>query len=87
MQRILQETQSTPQVVRSDSEDLLERLEKGELDLVYGKFPKSSPWKTAVNFSATPGYLGTVPKSEPVPRFATMKGENGWIMLIAEAIQ
>lgn len=66
-----------------DSEELFLALERGEIDLVYGRFASDSPWATRIHLTEPPGMLGRPAESEPVPRFATMHGENGWIMAIA----
>lgn len=85
LQRILHRTGAALQVSRGDSEDLLSQVEQGKIDLVFGEFPRSSPWKKSVYLSSAQGRLGKPPKDVKVPRFATMKGENGWIMLIEKA--
>ena len=66
-------------------EALLEALEKGEVDLVYGRFARSSPWARNVHFGRPLGRRDSVGKDERVPRFAFRQGENGWIMLVEEA--
>jgi hypothetical protein len=85
LRRVLDRTGARVEIIRGDSEELLGRLEHGELDLVFGRLASSSPWSKAVHFGQAQGFLGTAPKDEPVPRFAMMHGENGWIMLVAEA--
>lgn len=72
-------------VQRGDSERLLTELEQGKLDLVYGNFAADSPWKKLVYFGKAQGRLGKPATSEPVPRFAMMLGENGWIMEVERA--
>ncbi len=83
--RVLDRTGSRPETQRGDSEVVLARLKKGEIDLVYGELAMDSPWSREVAFSAPQGLLAKAPKSEPVPRFAVMNGENGWLMLGSEA--
>ncbi|MBX7500413.1 substrate-binding domain-containing protein [Qipengyuania sp. YG27] len=85
LQRVLKKTGAKVQLSRGDSEDLLSQIEQGKLDLVFGEFPRSSPWKKAVHFGSAQGRLGKPPKDLKVPRFAMMNGENGWIMLIEKA--
>lgn len=69
------------------SEELLEKLEKGELDLVYGHFAMKSPWSKNVHFGSPLGERETVGKDERVPRFAFRHGENGWIMRVEREIR
>jgi hypothetical protein len=66
-------------------EALLEALEKGEVDLVYGRFARSSPWSRNVHFGSPLGRRDSVGKDEQAPRFAFRQGENGWIMLVEQA--
>lgn len=73
------------QATSGDGEELLDKLEKGELDLVYGEFAKSSPWAKHVHLGTPFGPREKVGKDERVPRFAFRHGENGWIMLVEEA--
>ncbi|MGN3974923.1 hypothetical protein [Tsuneonella sp. SYSU-LHT278] len=68
-----------------DSEELFAALERGEIDLVYGRFAADSPWAERIHLADPPGMLGEPAQSEPVPRFATMLGENGLIMIIARS--
>lgn len=68
--------------VDGHGEDLLNRLEKGKVDLVYGHFAKASPWARRVHFGTPLGRRRKVGKEEHVPRFAFRNGENGWIALV-----
>lgn len=63
-------------------EELLNRLEKGKVDLVYGHFAEASPWAGKVHFGGPLGRRTDVGKEEHVPRFAFRNGENGWIALV-----
>lgn len=71
--------------VSGHGEELLEALEQGELDLVYGHFAEDSPWATAVHFGKPPGSAAPPPKSQRAARFAFRMGENGWIAAVEEA--
>ncbi|RXZ64517.1 hypothetical protein [Pelagerythrobacter rhizovicinus] len=73
--------------VDGHGEDLLKRLEKGEVDLVYGHFAKASPWSRQVHFGTPLGRRRNVDKQEQVPRFAFRNGENGWIALVEGEIR
>lgn len=68
-------------------EELLEKLEQGEIDLVYGRFAMKSPWAKHVHFGSPLGGRETVGRDERVPRFAFRHGENGWIMRIEREIR
>ncbi|WP_394270263.1 hypothetical protein [Qipengyuania sp.] len=80
---------TSAKVVRSSGsgEDLLERLETDNLDLVYGEFADDSPWAQQVYFGTPPAGPDDVPPSMRVPRFAFRPGENGWITAVEEAQQ
>lgn len=71
--------------VGGPGEKLLDALEKGQVDLVYGSFAQSSPWATQVHFGGPLGRRDKVASDERVPRFAFRNGENGWIMLVERA--
>lgn len=71
--------------VTGHGEELLERLEGGSLDLVYGHFADDSPWTGHVHFGRPPGAQVAPPKSQRWPRFAFRNGENGWIALVEGA--
>src|SRR5690606_27027493 len=73
------------ETVSGHGEDLLGRLEKGEVDLVYGHFAASSPWAARVHFGTPLGSRRNIGKDERVPRFAFRNGENGWIALVERA--
>lgn len=66
-------------------EELLEGLEDGDFDLVYGHFADDSPWATGVHFGTPPGGPKHPPKSLRIARFAFRMGENGWITAVEEA--
>lgn len=69
---------------RGHGEDLLKKLEHGEIDLVYGHFAKTSPWATKVHLGSPLGRRAKVPAEAQVPRFVFRKGENGWIMRVEQ---
>lgn len=70
--------------VPGHGEELLEALEEGKVDIVYGRFADDSPWATAVYFGEPPGWKREPGDSERAPRFAFRNGENGWISLVEE---
>jgi hypothetical protein len=63
-------------------EELLDKLEHGQVDIVYGHFAKKSPWAAKVHLGEPIGRRKAVPGDEAVPRFAFRNGENGWIMRV-----
>ena len=72
---------------QAPSEDLFARLERGELDLVYGSFAANSPWKQRVYLGHPPAWRVDPPKDVEAPRFAYRRGENGWIMSMERMIR
>lgn len=73
--------------ISGHGEELLENLEDGKLDLVYGEFADDSPWAAQVHFGQPAGSAPGPGKSERVPRFAFRNGENGWIARMEDAAQ
>ena len=74
-------------IVRSEghAEELLEGLEEGEFDIVFGQFADDSPWATHVHLGTPPAGPDKPPKSHRVARFAFRNGENAWIKTVEEA--
>lgn len=71
---------------QGSAEILIRELDDGKLDLVVGKFAKSTPWKTHAALSAP--YVAERPKSdEPVLRALVKAGENRWLMFVGETIE
>lgn len=79
------QTGASVELHEGESDAVLSDLKNGKLDLVYGHFPQSSPWSKEVHFGQALGWRAQAPKHEHVPRFAMRNGENGWVMLVAEA--
>lgn len=67
-------------------EALLEALQAGELDLVYGRFADDSPWMSHVHLGERTDSAADPPPSMRVPRFAYRNGENGWIALVEDRV-
>ncbi|HEX9955188.1 MAG TPA: hypothetical protein VGB48_08255 [Allosphingosinicella sp.] len=81
LQRLGQRTRARPQLEQGPAEPLLDRLEKGELDLVLGRFEKKSPWSTLVTFS--PPLRVEKSGKTVIHLTAVMRnGENAWISLV-----
>lgn len=70
-----------------ESDRILHDLADGKLDLVYGHFPKKSPWAREVHFGSALGWRAEPPDEKFAPRFAMRNGENGWIMMVEAASQ
>lgn len=73
-------------VTTGSADRLLREVEKGDLDLVVGAFPKSSPWKKRVAFTI---FYPRKPDSEDqlAVRGAVRKGENRWLLSADRALQ
>lgn len=67
-------------VVEGAGEPLLLRLERGELDLVVGRFDKGTPWSARVHFSEPVRTRGEVEL-----KMATRNGEHAWAMMVERA--
>lgn len=59
--------------VAGDKEELLDRLERFELDLVACGVPRSTPWKKKIGFTRIPSGQHAL---------ATPPGENGWLVAL-----
>lgn len=69
---------AVPVLSAGPAEELLARLEEGELDLVVGEFHSSSPWTRRVTFVPPLSGQG----EGMVLRAAARNGENAWIAVL-----
>jgi len=84
--RIAAATSAHAEIVGGLAEDLLPRVENGELDVVVGRFAANSPWQGRVAF--TQASTREDPRNdEPVVRAAVRNGENRWLMTVERAIR
>ena len=81
LERVGRATGAQPRLTGGDAEPLLARLEEGELDLVVGRFTKTSPWATLVALTP-PLATEKQGKTEIVLAAAMANGENEWISLV-----
>ncbi len=75
---------SRPVSVAGDTEPLLSRLEKGEIDLIVGTFEHKSPWEGRVTFSR-PVFIADNGALEG--KAASHSGEHAWAIEIDRAIK
>jgi hypothetical protein len=81
LRRLADRSGAAPRVERGPGEPLLDRLEKGQLDLVLGRFEKKSPWSTLVTFG--PPLRVERSGATDIHLTAAMRnGENAWISLV-----
>lgn len=85
IERLAAQTGARVERISGPGEELLDGLEHGEVDLVYGRFASDSPWATHVHIGTPPGGPEKPPKSLNLPRFAFRNGENGWIARVEAA--
>lgn len=85
LDRLAEATGARVERLPGHGEELLEGLETGDYDLVYGHFADASPWATKVHFGTPPSGPAKPPKSIALPRFAFRMGENGWITEVERA--
>jgi len=81
LERVARTTGARPRLTGGDAEPLLARLEEGELDLVVGRFTKSTPWATLVSLTP-PLATEKQGKTEIILAAAMANGENEWISLV-----
>ncbi|HEX8578344.1 MAG TPA: hypothetical protein VF655_01960 [Allosphingosinicella sp.] len=81
LRRLSERSGASPRLEQGPAEPLLDRLQKGELDLVLGRFEKKSPWSTLVTF-APPLRVEKGGKTAIHLTAAMRNGENAWISLV-----
>jgi len=81
LRRISLNAHASPEVSSGEGEVLLTKLEEGDLDLVIGKFEKSSPWAQRVTIGPTLR-IQRLGKAEWHLAPAMRNGENAWIGLV-----
>lgn len=82
--RIEQRTGARAQWRKGQGEALLQQLDQGKIDLIFGRFRKDSPWRTDVVFG--PPLSSSGPNEDPVELKTAMRnGENRWIMTVERA--
>lgn len=85
--RLVAEAHGATIAAEEDTTDaLMERLEKGELDIVIGVWAKKNPWSKHAAFTSAWAER-KVKKDEPVVRGAVHLGENKWLLSIDRAIE
>lgn len=85
LQRLAVRTGARVERTQGHGEELLEGLEEGKFDLVYGHFADDSPWARHVHFGTPPAGPKHPAKSQRVARFAFRMGENGWLSMVEAA--
>ena len=79
--RLAAETGSRPEITRGAAETLLPAVERGDLDIVIGRFTPDTPWRDRVTLLPQPGWM-TSGKGQAAPGVMVRNGENGWIALV-----
>lgn len=87
LEKLSQATGARLKITRADSETIFEDLAGGRLDLAYGNLAKDNPWNTEVYFGRAIDWRARPPAPERASRFVMRNGENGWIMLVEEAVR
>jgi ABC-type amino acid transport substrate-binding protein len=81
LERVGRAAGARPRLIGGDAEPLLARLEEGELDLVVGRFTKTTPWATLVSLTP-PLATEKQGRTEIILAAAMANGENEWISLL-----
>lgn len=81
LNRLIVDTKAVTSAQSGSAENLLTRLEGGDLDLVLGEFHSSSPWSKRVTFIPTLASQAK-PDERMVVAAAVANGENRWIALV-----
>jgi hypothetical protein len=76
---------ATPVYVRADAHKLIEDLKRGQLHVVIGGLPKSTPFSKEVGLSDRVGPLRGAREAEDRV-IAVRPGENGFLLRLNEAI-
>lgn len=81
---LVRATGAQPKIETGAAEDLLLRLEHGDLDLVVGRFTPATPWAKRVTISPPLAHrIGNFGRIQVAA--ATANGENAWITLVHRA--
>ncbi|HEX8216992.1 MAG TPA: hypothetical protein VF577_05970 [Allosphingosinicella sp.] len=81
LERLERATGARPRFFPGDAEPLLARLEEEQLDLVVGRFTKTTPWSTLVTLTP-PLATEKQGETEIILAAAMANGENEWISLV-----
>lgn len=84
LRRVAGETGSQPRIITGSAEQLLPKIERGELDIVVGRFGPSTPWTTRVTI--VPAAEET-DEEETASAAIVRNGENRWIALVHKHAQ
>lgn len=75
---------ASPRIERGALEPMLQRLDRGEIDVVVAEFANDSPWLPLVG-AAPPIDGGSERGKRIAPRAVVRAGENGWLMLVEDS--
>ncbi|NIJ16285.1 hypothetical protein [Sphingobium vermicomposti] len=82
--KLANETGSTPEIATGPAEELLPKIERGELDIVVGRFGPTTPWNTRVTMLPP---VEELKEHERAPRAVVRNGENAWAAFLHKHAQ
>lgn len=73
-------------IFTGSTEDLVHRMNNGEIDILVGEFSANTPWKSQVGMTG-PVRAINPPADKPVLRAIVRSGENRWLMKVAKIVR
>ncbi len=76
----------SPEFISGTTEELVRRLNEGEIDIIVGEFAKATPWAER---AAMTGPVRAIdpPKDHPVLRALVRTGENRWLIFVSRTLK
>ncbi len=84
--RIASSLSVQPEFITGSTEELVRRLNDGEIDIVVGEFAKATPWVGRAAMTA-PARAINPPKDHPVLRALVRSGENRWLIFVSRTLK
>ena len=84
--RIASSLSVSPEVISGSTEDLVRRLDEGEIAIVVGEFAKTTPWVGRAAITG-PARASDPPKDHPVLRALVRSGENRWLIFVSRTLK
>ena len=75
-----------PAVTEGSTEDLVRRLNDGEIDIVIGDFAQATPWSDRAAMTG-PARAIDPPADQPVLRALVRSGENRWLIDLSRILK
>ena len=84
--RIASSLNVTSEVISGSTEELVRKLDEGEIVIVVGEFAKATPWVERAAITG-PARAFDPPKDHPVLRALVRSGENRWLIYVSRTLK